>query len=147
MRALSQAAAYRGVVLLLWALAVYGTATCRGLFWDGSSFLVNILDRGWFHDFYVARSHVDWLTQAPVLALSELGVRDTRLLAASRTPDELSTWASSNSMPSAAQTSRATCVFTSEFDSAGFHTSPTTCKPGNILRAMRNVSATGCIVP
>jgi hypothetical protein len=80
-RALSQAAAYRGVVLLLWALAVYGTATCRGLFWDGSSFLVNILDRGWFHDFYVARSHVAWLTQAPVLALSELGVRDTRLLA------------------------------------------------------------------
>lgn len=81
MRALSQAAAYRGVVLLLWVLAAYGTATCRGLFWDGSSFLVNILDQGWFHDFYGARSHVDWLTQAPVLALSELGVRDTRLLA------------------------------------------------------------------
>ena len=65
-----QVAAYRGVVLLLWALAAYATVTCRGLFWDGSSFLVNILDLGWFHDFYVARAHVDWLTQAPVLLLS-----------------------------------------------------------------------------
>jgi hypothetical protein len=77
----SGAVAYRAVVLLLWALAAYATVTCRGLFWDGSSFLVNILDEGWFHDFYVARSHVDWVTQAPVLLLSKLGVRDTRLLA------------------------------------------------------------------
>jgi hypothetical protein len=74
-------AAYRSVVLLLWALAVNATITCRGLFWDGSSFLVNILDQGQFHDFYAARAHVDWVTQAPVLLLSELGVRDSRLLA------------------------------------------------------------------
>ena len=74
-------AAYRGVVLLLWALAVYDTVACRGLFWDGSSFLVNILDFRRFHDFYVARAHVDWVTQTPVLLLSELGVRDTRVLA------------------------------------------------------------------
>ena len=73
--------AYRVVVLLLWGLAAYATATCRGLFWDGSSFLVNILDQGLFHDFYVARAHVDWLTQAPVLLLSKFGVRDVRLLA------------------------------------------------------------------
>jgi hypothetical protein len=79
--AMSQVAAYRGVVLLLWALAASATITSRGLFWDGSSFLVNILDAGWFHDFYVARSHVDWLTQVPVLVLSKVGVRDTRLLA------------------------------------------------------------------
>lgn len=78
---MSRVAAYRGVVLLLWALAVYDTVACRGLFWDGSSFLVNVLDSGRFHDFYVARSHVDWVTQAPVLLLSKLGVRDTRLLA------------------------------------------------------------------
>jgi hypothetical protein len=76
-----QVVAYRGVVLLLWALAAYATLTCRGLFWDGSSFLVNLLDLGWFHDFYVARAHVDWLTEAPVLLLAQLGVRDTRLLA------------------------------------------------------------------
>jgi hypothetical protein len=76
-----QVVAYRGVVLLLWALAAYDTLTCRALFWDGSSFLVNLLDLGWFHDFYGARAHVDWLTEAPVLLLSQLGVRDTRLLA------------------------------------------------------------------
>jgi hypothetical protein len=80
-RAVRQTAAYRVVVLLVWGLAVYATVTCRGLFWDGSSFLVNILDHGRFHDFYVARAHVDWVTQVPVLLLSELGVRDTRLLA------------------------------------------------------------------
>jgi hypothetical protein len=68
-------------VVLLWGLAAYATVACRGLFWDGSSFLVNILDHGRFHDFYVARAHVDWVTQVPVLLLSELGVRDTRLLA------------------------------------------------------------------
>ena len=78
---MSPAAAYRLVVVLLWALAACATFTCRGLFWDGSSFLVNMLDLGGFHDFYVARAHVDWLTQAPVLALSRLGLGDTRLLA------------------------------------------------------------------
>ena len=67
--------------MLLWALALNATIACRGLFWDGSSFLVNILDLGQVHDFYTARAHVDWLTQMPVLLLSELGVRDTRLLA------------------------------------------------------------------
>jgi hypothetical protein len=74
-------AGYRIVALLLWALAGYAIVTCRGLFWDGSSFLVNILDLGKVHDFYTARANVDWVTQLPVLALSELGVRDTRLLA------------------------------------------------------------------
>src|SRR5215470_13679158 len=78
---MSSTAAYRIVVLLLWALAAWATIACRGLFWDGSSFLVNMLDGGGFHDFYVARAHVDWLTQAPVLLLSKLGVRDTQLLA------------------------------------------------------------------
>jgi hypothetical protein len=72
--------AYRAVVILLWGLTVWNTLACRGLFWDGSSFLVNILDLGGFHDFYVARAHVDWLTQAPVLLLSQLGLRDTHLL-------------------------------------------------------------------
>jgi len=74
------AAAYRGVVLLLWALAVYGAISCRGLFWDGASFLVNIIDLGGFHDFYTARAHVDWVTQAPVIAAAWLGLRDLHLL-------------------------------------------------------------------
>jgi len=74
-------AAYRSVVLLLWALAINASIACRGLFWDGSPFLANILDLGQVHDFYTARAHVDWLTQIPLLLLNELGVRDTRLLA------------------------------------------------------------------
>jgi len=77
---MSPAAVVRGVAVILWALALHNTLTCRGLFWDGSSFLVNLLDQGHFHDFYAARAHVDWLTQAPVLLLAQLGVRDTELL-------------------------------------------------------------------
>jgi hypothetical protein len=73
--------AYRGIVLLLWALAIYNAVECRGLFWDGSSFLVSLLDLERFHDFYAARAHIDWLTQAPVLLLADAGLRDTRLLA------------------------------------------------------------------
>lgn len=74
------AATYRGVVLLLWALAVHSAISSRGLFWDGASFLVNIIDLGGFHDFYTARAHVDWVTQAPVIAATWLGVRDLHLL-------------------------------------------------------------------
>jgi hypothetical protein len=74
-------AAYRSVVVLVWALAINAAIASRGLFWDGSSFLANILELGDVHDFYVARAHVDWLTQLPVLALAELGLSDTRLMA------------------------------------------------------------------
>ncbi len=78
---MSPVAIARIVAVLLWALALHNTLACRGLFWDGASFLVNLLDLGHFHDFYAARAHVDWLTQAPVLLLAEAGVRDTRMLA------------------------------------------------------------------
>jgi hypothetical protein len=73
--------AYRIAVVLLWALAVLNSAIARGLFWDGASFLVHLLDLRAFHDFYPAREHVAWLTQAPVLLAADLGLRDTRLLA------------------------------------------------------------------
>jgi hypothetical protein len=72
---------YRLIVLLLWALVALDAAICRGLFWDGASFLANMLNFGAFHDFYREREHVAWVTQAPVLLLAKLGVRDTRLLA------------------------------------------------------------------
>lgn len=81
MRSIPLSTAYRGVVLLLWVLVVHNAVECRGLFWDGSSFLVNLLDRERFHDFYAARAHIDWLTQAPMLLLADAGLRDTRLLA------------------------------------------------------------------
>ncbi len=72
---------YRGVVVLLWTLAAYDSLVCRGLFWDGSSFLANIVETGTFHDFYPARAHVGWLTQLPVLAAIKVGVTNTKLLA------------------------------------------------------------------
>ena len=77
---MSSPAAYRFTVLLLWALSAYAAVAGRGLFWDGSSFLVNILDRGRIHDFYTARANVDWVTQMPVLLLAKAGVRDLQVL-------------------------------------------------------------------
>lgn len=81
MRLFHQATLCRGIILLLWGLAAHNVLASRALFWDGSSFLVNLLDNGKFHDFYLARAHVDWVTQAPVVLLAKLGVRDTRVLA------------------------------------------------------------------
>ncbi len=79
--AMSSAAAYRCVVLLLWSLAAWNSLACRGLFWDGAAFLVNIVDFDRFHDFYPARAHVAWVTQWPLLLAIRLGIDDTRLLA------------------------------------------------------------------
>ncbi|MBV8083399.1 MAG: hypothetical protein JO247_01155 [Chloroflexi bacterium] len=73
--------AHRLVAALLWGLALYDSLVCRGLFWDGASFLVNIIDSGTFHDFYPARAHIGWVTQLPVLLLLKAGVTDTRVLA------------------------------------------------------------------
>ncbi len=72
--------AYRGVVLLLWALVIYNSYACRVLFWDGAYFVVDMLQHGRFHDWYPPREHIAWLTEWPVLLLVKLGVRDTRLL-------------------------------------------------------------------
>lgn len=73
---------YRGAAAVLWALAVWNSLACRGLFWDGAAFLVEIIDRNWFHwVFYPARAHVMWLTQLPVVVALKLGVTDTRILA------------------------------------------------------------------
>jgi len=62
-------------------------------------------------------------------------------------PDDPSTFASTNSIPISRQTARAIFVWASELASAGFHTSPTRFRPGKTLRAIANVSRTGCIVP
>jgi len=78
---MSATASYRGTVLLLWALAAVNAVACRGLFWDGSAFLASLLETGTFHDFYPARAHIAWLTQAPVLLLAKAGVRDVHVLA------------------------------------------------------------------
>ena len=78
---MSTTAAFRLTVVLLWTLAAVNALTCRGLFWDGASFLASALENDTFHDFYPARAHVAWLTQSPVLLLVRLGVSDTHLLA------------------------------------------------------------------
>jgi hypothetical protein len=72
---------YRITVLLLWAQALACALASRGLFWDGASFLANMLETGRFHDFYPARTHVAWLTEAPTLLLVRMGVHDVHLLA------------------------------------------------------------------
>jgi hypothetical protein len=72
---------YRVTVLLLWTQALAGALTCRSLFWDGASFLANMLESGGFHDFYPSRAHVAWLTETPTLLLVRAGVRDVHLLA------------------------------------------------------------------
>ncbi len=78
---MASAVVYRGVALLLWTLAAWNAIACRGLFWDGASFLANVIEFAQFHDFYPARAHVGWVTQAPVLLAVKLGVVDTHLLA------------------------------------------------------------------
>ncbi len=75
------ALAYRAVVVLLWGLAIHDSFACRGLFWDGAAFLANLIDNRTFHDFYPARAHVGWVTQAPVLVAIRAGVTDIHVLA------------------------------------------------------------------
>jgi hypothetical protein len=72
---------YRTVVALLWVLAAYNSFACRGLFWDGAAFLVNVVDFRTFHDFYPARAHVGWVTQLPLLLALRAGVTDMNVLA------------------------------------------------------------------
>jgi hypothetical protein len=72
---------YWPVVILLWALVVLNSAIDRGLFWDGASFLANMLEFHKFHDFYHERQHVGWVTQAPTLLAAKAGLHNTRWLA------------------------------------------------------------------
>ena len=72
---------YRGAVLVLWALVAWNSYVCRGLFWDGAAFLVNIVDFDNFHDFYPARAHVGYVTQLPLLLAVRAGIADLHLLA------------------------------------------------------------------
>jgi hypothetical protein len=48
---MSPTSAYRTVVLLLWALVALNSWVCRGLFWDGASFLAIVLDTHTINDF------------------------------------------------------------------------------------------------
>ena len=47
--------AYRAAICLIWALALWHSWICRGLFVDGFAFLVQIVTYEWFFDFYPPR--------------------------------------------------------------------------------------------
>jgi hypothetical protein len=73
--------AYRTTICLIWGLALWHTWESRGLFVDGSAFLVQIARREWFFDFYGPRLYAMVLGQMPVITGVFLGVTDLHLLA------------------------------------------------------------------
>jgi len=72
---------YRTTVCLIWGLALWHSWECRGLFVDGSAFLVQIARREWFFDFYGPRLYAMVVTQVPIITGLFLGVTDLHLLA------------------------------------------------------------------
>ncbi len=73
--------AYRTTIGLLWGLALWHSWESRGLFVDGSAFLVQIARREWFFDFYAPRLYAMVVGQIPVMTALFLGVTDLHLLA------------------------------------------------------------------
>ena len=73
--------AYRATIGLLWTLVLWHSWECRGLFVDGSAFLVQIARREWFFDFYGPRLYAMVLGQFPAIIALFLGVTDLHLLA------------------------------------------------------------------
>jgi len=73
--------AYRTTIGLLWGLALWHSWESRGLFVDGSAFLVQIARREWFFDFYGPRLYAMVVGQIPVMTALFLGVTDLHLMA------------------------------------------------------------------
>jgi hypothetical protein len=73
--------AYRTTICLIWGLALWHSWESRGLFVDGSAFLVQIARREWFFDFYTPRLYAMVLGQVPIMTALFLGVTDLHLLA------------------------------------------------------------------
>jgi hypothetical protein len=65
---------------LLWALALWHSWCCRGLFVDGSAFVVQIVQREWFFDFYPPRLFAMIVAQVPMVMALRLGVTDLHVL-------------------------------------------------------------------
>src|SRR5215471_21046141 len=72
--------AYRATICLIWGLVLWHSWTCRGLFVDGSAFLVQIVRREWFFEFYAPRLYAMIVGQIPVMTAVTLGVTDLHLL-------------------------------------------------------------------
>jgi hypothetical protein len=78
---ISRKTAYWATIVLIWALALWHSWTSRGLFVDGSNFLVHIVRQEAFFDFYTPRLFAMVLGQVPVMTAVTLGVTDLHLLA------------------------------------------------------------------
>jgi hypothetical protein len=72
--------AYRGTVVLLWALALWHSWACRGLFVDGSGFLIQIVQREWFFDFYPPRLYAMIVAQVPMMIGIHSGIDNLHYL-------------------------------------------------------------------
>ena len=81
MRIISPSFAYRATICLIWALALWHSWASRGLFVDGSAFIVQIVRREWFFDFYDPRLFAMIVAQIPVMTAVIVGVTDFHLLA------------------------------------------------------------------
>ncbi len=73
--------AYRSAIGLIWALALWHSWLCRGLFVDGSAFLLNIVRHEWFFDFYPPRLYAMIAAQLPIMTAVTLGQTDLHVLA------------------------------------------------------------------
>jgi len=73
--------AYRATICLIWALALWHSWICRGLFVDGAAFLVQIVSREGFFEFYPPRRFAMIAGQIPIMTAIVLGVTDLHLLA------------------------------------------------------------------
>lgn len=72
--------AYRAAIGLIWVLALWHSWLCRGLFVDGSAFLLNIVRLEWFFDFYPPRLYAMIVAQVPIMTAITLGVTDLHQL-------------------------------------------------------------------
>lgn len=76
----SRTLAYRATIGLIWALALWHSWICRGLFIDGSAFLMNIVRHQQFFEFYPPRLYAMVAAQVPVMAGMALGITDLHQL-------------------------------------------------------------------
>ena len=67
---------YRVSACLLWALTLWHSWTCRGLFVDGSAFLVQIAAHESYLDFYPPRRFAMIVAQTPIMLALQLGITD-----------------------------------------------------------------------
>lgn len=81
MARLSPGVLYRATVALIWGLAAWHCWTARGLYLDGNSTLVVMMNNGGFALFHGPRLHLMALTQAPAAWALAAGVTDSHTLA------------------------------------------------------------------